>query len=66
MREMYGTERLRSLGDPEVVPLGDTTADEYLTQCIAVLIYDGAMDEACSVGEGALTGEASLLVPLMS
>ena len=50
MREMYGTERLGSLGDPEVVPLGDTTADEYLTQCISVLIYDGAMDEASSVG----------------
>ena len=51
MGEVDSAEGLGTLLDAQVVALSDARLEEDLSEGFAVLVDDGAVQEACSIGE---------------
>ena len=64
MGEVDSTEGLGTLLEAQVVALSDARLEEDLSECLAVLVDDGAVQEACSIGERTLPRKAAIGVAL--
>ena len=64
MGEVDSAEGLGTLLEAQVVALSDPRLEEDLSEGLAVLVDDGAVQEACSIGERTLPWEASIGVTL--
>ena len=50
MGEVDSAEGMGTLLEAQVVVLSDPRLEEDLSECLAVLVDDGAVQEACSIG----------------
>ena len=66
MGEVDSAEGLGTLLEAQVVALSDPRLEEDLSEGLAVLVDDGAVQEACSIGERTLPREATIGVALIT
>ena len=64
MGEVDSAEGMGTLLEAQVVVLSDPRLEEDLSECLAVLVDDGAVQEACTIGERTLPWEAAIGVTL--